>query len=170
MLKTTNWESLIDINENGNYTDDLADAAIGSPTLEMFMESWNEKYHGITGYTQDLTCEWGSYYNDMADETGEGYLIGSGEADYINLNVEGYNGTTNDENLYFPHTSEIDECYAYWLASPSAYLNDNMLFVSCNGSIRYDFSSYYCMGVRPVVSLKSEIKGEWKDGVWELKQ
>ena len=46
LLNTEYWKSLVDINTANNTEDDLADSAIGGPTIEMFAASWNEKYAG----------------------------------------------------------------------------------------------------------------------------
>ena len=96
LLDTNNWSRLVD--------DIYGESAIGSPTLEMFVASWNEK-----GYTP-------LYCNNCTEE---GYYIGltdkpeTTRIDEIDSN--GYNDT-----LYFPHQETYEGCSGYFLASPSA--------------------------------------------------
>ena len=94
---------------------------------------------------------------------------------YTNTNTNGYyigntEGTTEisydltadtkagyHDTLYFPHQDSIDDCWGYWLASPNANGTSSLVNVDCNGNVgssNYDSGS---LGVRPVVSLNSEI-------------
>ena len=131
----------------------------------MFAASWNEKYEGKSGYSQDLKYEFGEFEDFMSNPI-EGYKVGDSDSSLDNsVSVE---GSTND-SLYVPHTSDIDECFGYWLASPSAYLTDFMLRVYYNGYVDgNDYGNDYNFGVRPVVSLKSEILGTKTGSTWEL--
>ena len=80
-------------------------------------------------------------------------------------------GTTGyTDPLYYPHKSAVDNCYGYWLASPSASSTNNVMFVNCGGGV--DIGSFYYAdsGVRPVVCLPSDITATWNetDGVWNI--
>ena len=79
--------------------------------------------------------------------------------------------TTEDYDLYVPHTEEVCYCYGYWLASPLASTAfSNGWFVGYAGDV---FSNaYYETGLaaRPVVSLPSSITVELVDGVWTVMQ
>ena len=127
--------------------------AIGGPTLSMFAESWNK-----TRTTQ-------VYYN-RASATGYNVKAGSkpSTSDYsVSLSSDtGYSGisVTGDaytDDLYFPHKAAKNNCYGYWLASPSAAYTSLVLYVRCSGGVyASDFRDTY-YGVRPVVCLPSGI-------------
>ena len=144
LLNTNNWDGFV----NSTY----ADYAIGGATLEMWVASWNEK-----GYTQLYTNT-----NEM------GYCVGNTENpetfNYSLLSDSGYNDT-----LYFPHQSTVDNCYGYWLASPSASYTNYLMNVDCNGNV---YRSYYGpngLGVRPLVCLKSDIMAtKGADNIWRF--
>ena len=153
LLNTSVWSGLVD--------DIYAESAIGSPTLEMWVASWNDK-----GYTP-------LYCNNC---TSEGYCIGTTNMpettrlDLIETNIEnsGY-----DDTLYFPYKETYEGCSGYFLASPSANqynLSSDLKGISPSGIIgncEYNSSHY---GIRPVVALKSNvtIQYETDSGVVEL--
>ena len=125
-------------------------SAIGSPTVEMWMASWNQKYTDTLVFDANTT----------------GYNVGLTEGSLSNY-IDGSKMQAKQgfkDSLYYPHgnTSENswNDCYGYWLASPSASSTDHVMNVCCNGDVfisnHYDDSIY---GVRPVVSLSSGIKG-----------
>lgn len=142
LLNANNWSSYKD---SGNK----AEKAIGSPTVEMWMDSWNARYPGDKVYRKASTST--SY---------PGYYVGTGEnpsSYYIESSVmnkkEGYNN-----KLYYPHTSSFNSCNGYWLASPSAISGGNLvLLVNCNGDVSNNYYYGSNLGVRPVVSLNSGI-------------
>ena len=149
LLSSSYWNQFVDTS--------IANVAVGAPTTEMFVKSWNQKYNGIEGCT-DIICNWnnkkqGYQVNDDPDRPHALDLVGSG-----------------DTSLYFPnHTG--DACHAYWLASPSMKEIDidtgaNVLTRSMMG-IRIDLALIAGggtvngkAGIRPVVQLKSGIFGE----------
>ena len=150
LLNASNWESYKD---NGN----MAEYAIGGSTIEMWMDSWNK------------LCD--KKYNEPSDKlycnntNSTGYYVGTSSkptSTYINSSVmnqkEGYKNST----LYYPRKSGVSDgdnnCNYYWLASPSAHGSLIGLGVSYSGTV--DYYAYYgtVLGLRPVVSLNSEIK------------
>lgn len=149
LLSESYWDYFVN-NSIANY-------AIGGPTLEMFVKSWNRKYNGIATATEII-----SWWNIKK----HGYQVSEipGEEHRLQLN-----GGENDD-LYFPnHTA--DECYAYWLASPSIREFDPEtginIFTRAMMGIRIDTKIIAGggigngqAGVRPVVQLKSGIFGE----------
>ena len=148
LLNTNNWTGFVD-STYGEY-------AIGGPTVEMWVASYNAK-----GYTP-LYCN---------NTNSKGYYIGNSEG-----TTDYYYSVTDDSNngygdtLYFPHQEAVNDCYSYWLASPSAISTNGVMRVGCDGYVgdrSYRFSS---VGVRPLVSLKSEVKAVQNadTGVWEL--
>ena len=134
LLNTNNWDGFV----NGNY----ADYAIGVPTIEMWVASYNAK-----GYTPLYT-----------NTNTNGYYIGNTEGTTeISYDLTRDVNTGYHDTLYFPHQDSIDDCWGYWLASPNANGTSSLVNVDCNGNVgssNYDSGS---LGVRPVVSLKSEI-------------
>ena len=142
LLDSSKWSSLA----NTAFVDNTSTSVIGSPTVEMWMASWNQKYtdtlafdSNTTGYNVGLTNESLNIYIDMQAKQGF------------------------KDSLYYPHgnTSENswNDCYGYWMASPSAYYAGAVRCVLCSGYVNNSsyLSDYY--GVRPVVSLSSGIKG-----------
>ena len=143
LLNSNNWNSYKD---SGNK----AEKAIGSPTVEMWMDSWNTRYPNSSDRI---------YRKASTSTSHPGYYVGTGEnpsSYYIDSSVmnkkEGYKN-----KLYYPHTSGYNSCNCYWLASPSAYNSFRVLSVYCSGDVNYDKFSNSYLGVRPVVSLNSGI-------------
>ena len=98
MLNTSNWTGFVD----STY----ADCAIGGPTIEMWVASYNAK-----GYTP-------VYCNNTNEN---GYFVGNTDkpGDYKYSILDDSNNGYAD-TLYFPHQSAVDNCYGYKLSSPSA--------------------------------------------------
>ena len=143
---TMNWRPFIDESSKKAY----AEKAIGGPTLEMWVASWNQKY----GDEKKL-------YVGESKSDGSGYNIGTSSASTstsISLSSDsGYSDT-----LYFPHKNENQNldlfndgknwdnngskaegednasCSAYWLASPSDYDSNYVMYVICNGDVSYN--------------------------------
>ncbi len=118
LLNSSNWTKFV--------KDTYADYSIGSPTLEMWIESWNGKYKN----EKEL------YYSSGEN----GYYIGNSlEVDGFSLSstemseVAGYKDT-----LYYPHNDAYNACYGYWLSSPSQSSTDNLIYIGYNGSVNVD--------------------------------
>lgn len=146
LLDSSKWSSLA----NTAFVDNTSTSAIGSPTVEMWMASWNQKYTDTLVFDANTT----GYNVGLTEGSLSSYIDGS--------KMQAKQGFK--DSLYYPHgnTSENswNDCYGYWLASPSASSTDHVMNVCCNGDVfisnHYDDSIY---GVRPVVSLSSGIKG-----------
>ena len=80
--------------------------------------------------------------------------------------------TTEDYNLYIPHTDKVDECQGYWLATFSLnYSTTGVNFMNYNGSVCDGIRGYvnhYYNGIRPVVALPTNVATELVDGVWKI--
>ena len=139
LLNTDNWTSFVDSTK--------ADYAIGSPTVEMWCASWNEK-----GYTT---------ITPTASSSDSGYKING------NTYVD---GLPTSDHLYFPQTEIKSNCYGYWLASPSAMGGGNLVYVRYSGRESDDGYSLNGNCVRPLVHLKSGITAVKNEtsGVWNL--
>lgn len=121
------------------FANDNAEYAIGSPTLELFVKSYN------------LTHE--RKLKVMSNKVG--YMIkyeDENEFKYYVQYLESRNG------LYFK--DDTSKAYAMYLASPSAYGTNDVMYVNYNGGVNYD--DYYnpAIGFRPLVCLKSDIRFE----------
>ena len=133
LLNTNNWTNFVDTN--------YADYAIGGPTLNMYIASWNAKGY-TTLYTNTNT--YGYYVGTSANPTTTDVNISSDTAGY-------------GDTLYYPHQSTYSNCYGYWLAAPSAVTNGYIMSVYFNGRVGDYIYHYYDFGVRPLVSLKSGV-------------
>ena len=162
LLSTEYWQQFVDSS--------IANVAVGGPTLEMFVKSWNQKYNGVEGYSE-VSCWWNTIK--------QGYQVNSEKDEEYHIYLEGY----NNASLYFPnHTG--DSCHAYWIAAPSmrVYGDDIMtnIWKKAVYGIRLD-NGYIGSGgiasgkdgIRPVVQLKSGIFGSYTlngsgEKVWTL--
>ena len=65
--------------------------------------------------------------------------------------------------LYFPHNSEFENCYGYWLAAPSSCGNSYLVRVSCRGyfggssNAHVSYFSNINLSLCPVICLKDGI-------------
>lgn len=148
LMDTEKWKEFVD--------SDVADSAIGSPTLEMFCDSWNQK-----GYIR--------LYCNNYDE--RGYYIGIDDKP----TTKNYDVSSNigyNDKLYYPHQELTeDNCWGYLLASTCATDSGNLMRISKSGSIHYRNYGVAREGLRPVVCLNANVKAEknQETGIWELK-
>ena len=122
--------------------------AMGAPTLELWVNSWNTSYPSDTLYTNTRT--------GMSGEYNYGYYIGTDNAQTTSTYVDLSSKTGYSNTLYYPHTSSYGNCNAYWLASPSALRNSVVMDVNCGGFVR-DASYGNRLAARPVVCLPTNI-------------
>ena len=156
LLDTTKWTAFA----KEGYVDDVNTSIIGSPTVEMWMKSWNDKYKDTLAFdSNEIGYKIGLTEDNLSDSIG-----------YSDIhNKKGYSDT-----LYFSHLEHKDAA-GYWLASPSAYDQDvygnyayYLLIVhyNCLSNNRLNWNFY---GVRPVVCLKAGIEAKQdENGVWQL--
>ena len=127
--------------------------ATGAPTLEMYIKSWNAKQYTQVYCNNSTTT---GYYVDVVEPPLTAYV-----------NMAGTTGFS--DTLYYPHTAMYNKCAGYWIASPSASREAQILSVNREGYIgnkNYYTSSY---GVRPVVCIPAETSGCLsKDGSWTI--
>ena len=134
LLNTNNWTDFVDTN--------YADYAIGGPTLNMYIASWNAK-----GYTTLYT-----------NTNTNGYYVGT-SANPETIEVDMSNTAGYGDTLYYPHKSDYSR-YGYWLAAPSAsstYGPYDSVGVTYYGVVTGADCSNGFFGVRPLVSLKSGV-------------
>ena len=148
LLNINNWVGFVD----STY----AEYAIGGPTIEMWIESYNSK-----GYT--------SLYCNNIDSFG--YCIGNtNKPTSANYDLSKDVNTGYGDTLYFPHQETVSNCWGYWLASPNSGMDEVVMGVSFSGSVGgVGYYSRAC-GVRPLVCLNSEVTATQDEdtGVWKL--
>ena len=132
MMDTNVW--------SGYYAGEDAEYAMGGPTLEMFCASYKD-----THPSKYLECR--------------------------NLNLNGYQvrwnggswaykeeGLVQDDFNSIYIKSDESKAFAMWLASPSAYAHDYLLYVNYNGYVNRSNYDDYAPGLRPIVCLKSSVQ------------
>ncbi len=124
--------------------------AIGGPTIEMWMASWNTLYQ-----SDQLYCNKTNNF---------GYHVGttnSPSTDYIDRNVmsakKGYHNS-----LYYL-SAKSDGARTYWCASPSAYYDTDeagkrLINIDAIGYVGSDPVYFSVAGIRPVVCLRNDFK------------
>ena len=142
LLNPSYWTGYIDNSKGNNQT------AIGGPTVELWMDSWNARYP-----EQKVYC-------DSANENG--YYVGTSSkptSTSFSLNKnENKGGELYFANNFSALTDGNNTVDYYWLASPSANSRYRLLCVNYSGRV-----SYYVGcgdrygGLRPVVCLQSNI-------------
>ena len=145
MLDETRWSAKY---ANPSY----AEYAIGGPTLEMFVASYNKTHEPPMYCSANAT----GYYISWT-EGGTDYLI---------------TGLDTSESLYV--ISDTSKAYAMWLGSPSAHSANYLASVYYGGYVNYYHfyrtSSYDHPGFRPLVCLNSDVQLEKQsDGTYLIK-
>ncbi|MBR3152914.1 MAG: hypothetical protein IKF52_04870 [Clostridia bacterium] len=158
ILDTDAWGDLISSN---NSNKSLINYVIGSPTLEMLTDSYNQKYYNVENFESKYKMGWfvqGSY----------GYEVKKGEY-WPEISFNGYYTDSSDE-LYFI-------CYpglnygSVWIASGMYDDGDYKLYTAeTSSSLIIRKPTLNVAGFRPVVSLKSGVNlvDNNSDGVFEL--
>ena len=138
---------MMDTNKWSNFAGSTSGAkAMGGPTLEMFIKSYNAKHD-----TKISTYE---------DENGNS-TISSTNSNSNGYNVKWENGTSWSNSISGLDTSEgnmwvktsTDRAYAMWVGSPSSSGTSIVRRVGCGGSLDGTSINYTSNGFRPVVSI-----------------
>ena len=141
ILDTNAWNPL--------YRGENAEYAIGGPTVEMFVKSWNDTHSG----DKQIAC---SADSDV-DTNSSGYKVKFANGSY-NTYIQGL--AQNEYNSIYIK-SDNSNANAMWLASPSADNGNGLMYACYNGKLSFDsyVDSYFAFpGFRPVVCLKSKVK------------
>ena len=135
LMDTEKWTE-----KYGNDT--FAEFAIGGPTIELYLASWN------SFDIDNMYCD---------NTNGYGYYIGASKTEKnTTRQVSEYKN-----QLYYPGASNLQDYNGYWLASPSAAGANNVLYVGCLNTRNCNNNDYF--GFRPVVCLKSNYQLEQLD-------
>lgn len=140
-LDETYWTGLK--NTTAAYKDYVL-GAIGTPTAELFVLSWNAKRavtNNTTIYNKQITL--------TARSATTGYYVKDAS---VSTNTYLQALTTGDK-LYVWNNSELSTT---WLASPGAVTANYILIIGSTGNLSYDTYSSSNRGIRPVVCLKSD--------------
>lgn len=157
---------LLDTSSWSNFLTDGATYAIGSPTVELYRASWNEKKYGEGTHTKLQISANGT----------TGYFIGNNNDDEFapttSATTVSSDAGYNNDSLYYPHKFNFNNCNGYWLASPSARGANEIIYVHYNSDLTHGAYDYGFVGVRPVVFLPASVKASWdeKDNVWKIER
>ena len=114
-----------------------AEYAIGAPTLDMFVASYN------TRFVKQIEI--------IAQETGYKLKFTDGDSYEYILNTYDYLTAHQDKDGYVNYM---------WLASPSAFYSHYLIHVGYDSVVEYAYSSDDQLGVRPLVCLESGVSLE----------
>ena len=153
LLNTNNWKKYMD-NENGSGR---AEYSVGAPTIEMWMDSWNNKYPKEK-----------FYWKKSNEKDHYGYCVGTSEnPNEYRINswlISSYEGI--NDKLYFPYDSVYNNMYRYATASPSADVSNSILHIQSDGKPDINngqVTNDPYIALRPVVSLKDNVTVDIKD-------
>ena len=131
-------------NTNSSYSK-YVKGAIGTPTAEMLVASWNEKSQAINEIAKYKKLE-------LIENGTTGY--------YINDITNGNTSNTSslvlylEDSLYFWKPVKNSDI---WLASPSAASGNNVITLDGELGVSYDRCDRLAYGVRPVVCISADI-------------
>lgn len=127
---------LMDIEQWNIFKDDVfSEYAIGGPTLDLFVASYNKTHNTKTIETQL--------------ESNKGYKVKwSTDENYSNI----LKGISTSESLYVISDSEV---YGMYLAAPSATGGYGIMGMDKNGNLESTNCTMSINGFRPIVCLKS---------------
>lgn len=149
LLDTNKWTAFLD-KEDGTGKGKMA---IGSPTINMWVASWNEKCPNNKIYCNSSSEYYGYYIGNTSVPYGQSMLTISQASEYQKV---------ESDNMYFPHKIRLndnDECQGYWIASPISGNNLSCLIcVYYNGQISQTWALAERAALRPVVCLNSDVK------------
>ena len=143
---------MLDTNIWSVYAGESAEFAIASPTIELFLNSYNDKY--------------GVNYKAESDELGYRISKNGGETWDASM-IQLFNPS---DNLYI--TSNSNNISSLWLASPSCISGNYLmrLYEGISNGISYDSHDSTVQGFRPVVCLKNNVYlEEQENGTFTIK-
>ena len=136
---------MMDTNKWSNFAGSTSNAkAIGGPTLEMFVKSWNAVH---TEESEQL----GTYETiDSTNATINGYKVKTGTGSWTDFGTSGDLGTTT--NMWCIHRQ--NEANGMWIASPCSRDFSSLVNVYYTGMLNSsDVYNFKLCGFRPVVFI-----------------
>ena len=157
MITKSNWDSLLigTLNETIAINEESSENiwAIGAPTLDLWVDSWNTSFNSDLLYTNVLETNGVVYYQ-----------LGTSNDDFSSPNIVVSSKPGYDNTLYFPHKARIEETSGTWFASPTSSSANTFWSVDCFGSISqyFDYKStaygnYSGLSFRPVIKLPTSV-------------
>ena len=132
------------------YKNSSANYAIGSPSTEMYCDSYNSVNH-TTGNNK-LTCQY-----QTINFPGYGYLVNGTAQNSGFYNADNTVDYTDYNSMYCGYNKAKGN-YWWWLASPSADDSNYVCVVSGSNASLYGSGGSNTDGVCPLVSLQSGIQ------------
>jgi len=108
-------------------------------------------------------------WDDFAKGTGGATAAGGTTKEIMEASYQGKYGTSWDystavnDPLYVSHKEVYQDCYGYWLALPDG--SDDVYYVRYNGHLNGTPHNSAGVGIRPVVTLKSDALGNISENV-----
>ena len=164
LLDQNIWTDLVE-----NKLANAGGKAIGGPTAEMWISSWNEKYEDVDGALGFSTSEEGYYVFGQKEDNSKYSLTKENMQ-----KKEGYK-VNEENNLYFPNKASS----RYYMASPHNFWG-MMMYVRYNGAVGYYGSNAFMDvttssspenwgSLRPVVFIPANVKARYdNNGFWEI--
>ncbi len=142
---------MMDITAWGVYKDasEKADYAIGGPTIEMVMKSYNKSY--------------GTHYITKA-VSNTGYKVSKDVEEDLTTNIEDMLNT--NDSLYV--INFITNANGMWVASPTANEAGNLMYVGYRGDVSSSGCSSNYIGFRPVICLNSNVILQESNGTYTI--
>lgn len=142
------WEELLHGTINGNainYSTTSDIYAMGTPTLELYADSWNKKYPENKLFIQRN--------NEVMYDGLYGYYVGTQEgaltSDADMSETAGY-----DDLLYYPTKEQLSECIGYWLDAPAVSNEYEIIAVGCTaGCVASNLHWTFNIGIRPIICI-----------------
>ena len=133
------------------YKNSDANYSMGSPSIEMYCDSYNSVNHTTGNYK--LTCQY-----QTSAVPGYGYLVNGTAQNSGYSTADGTLDYTNYNSMYCGVNKVKDPGYTWCLASPAANFSYRICGVYVSLATLYDSGGNYPVGVCPLVSLKSNIQ------------
>ena len=172
----SNWDNISEaLSGSDSVFEGKTIDAVGTPSLEMWIDSWNELYSDHLGYRQVARNEEFLYLDENGEAATEnayreGFIVTTDTTEdpiYYAYDIgywdfeekEGYlAGTTEEDdneysdNMYFPHKGGFpwNWSYGYYLSTGYSGGLYTLYAVDRTGAISDD---YYFYGIRPVISM-----------------
>ena len=143
---------MMDTNVWSTYAGTNAEYAMGGPTLEMYCESYKQTHP--SKYVMNQATNSTGYQVKWNTDSSWSYTISGLPQDDFN-------------KIYI--NSDNSKAYAMWLASPSAYDTNGVMYAYYYGGVN-NYSYYNSNpGLRPLVCLKSSVQlKKVSTGVYEI--
>ncbi len=144
---------LLDIKEwNKNYTNTIyAEYAIGGPTIEILLKSYNQKYGTV--YEYQASSKYGYSIRKVSTDSWSRYVL---------------NMFDTSDSLYICEIGGI-KAGGMWLSSPTNGTESGVMSVGYNGKLQECGYGLHTQACRPVVCLKSDVKLQASGGGYILK-